>query len=56
MGSGTTAAVCKKNNRNYLGIELNPEYIEMAEKKNIKSKLSNKNYFNKNGFAKTSFN
>ena len=33
MGSGTTAVVCKKNNRNYLGIELNPEYIEIAEKR-----------------------
>ena len=31
MGSGTTAVVAKQNHRNYLGIELNPEYIKMAE-------------------------
>ena len=33
MGSGTTAVVVKSLNRNYLGIELNPKYIEMAEKR-----------------------
>ena len=33
MGSGTTAVVAKKNNRNYVGIELNPEYKEMAERR-----------------------
>jgi DNA modification methylase len=33
MGSGTTAVVAKKLGRNYLGIELNPEYIEIAEKR-----------------------
>ncbi len=31
MGAGTTAVVAKKNGRNYLGIELNPEYIKIAE-------------------------
>ena len=31
MGSGTTAVVAKQNHRNYLGIELNPEYVKMAE-------------------------
>lgn len=31
MGSGTTAVVAKKNNRNYIGIELNPEYIKIAQ-------------------------
>lgn len=31
MGAGTTAVVAKKNNRNYLGIELNPDYIKIAE-------------------------
>ncbi len=30
FGSGTTGLVAKKNNRNYIGIELNPEYIEIA--------------------------
>ena len=33
MGAGTTAVVAKKNNRNYLGIELNPEYIKIAEER-----------------------
>jgi DNA modification methylase len=33
IGSGTTAVVCKKLNRRYIGIEKNPEYIEMAKKR-----------------------
>lgn len=33
FGSGTTGVVAKKLNRNYLGIELNPEYIEIAKKR-----------------------
>ena len=33
MGSGTVALVAKKLNRDYLGIELNPEYVEMANKR-----------------------
>lgn len=33
MGSGTTAVVAKKQNKNYVGIELNPEYIKIAEKR-----------------------
>ena len=32
MGSGTTAIVARSLNRNYLGIELNPEYIKIAHK------------------------
>ena len=32
-GAGTTALVSIENNRNYVGIELNPEYIEIAEKR-----------------------
>ncbi len=31
MGSGTTALVAEKLNRNWFGIELNPEYARMAE-------------------------
>ena len=31
FGAGTTAVVAKKLNRNYIGIELNPEYIKIAE-------------------------
>ena len=40
MGSGTTAVVALKHNRNYIGIELNPEYIKIAEKRvqNLKHK------------------
>ena len=30
IGSGTTARVAKKLGRNYVGIELNPEYVSMA--------------------------
>lgn len=33
MGSGTTAAVAVKMGRKYLGTELNPEYIKLAEKR-----------------------
>lgn len=41
MGSGTTAVVAKQNHRNYIGIELNPEYVKMAESriKNTKKRL-----------------
>lgn len=31
MGSGTVGAVAKRNHRDYVGIDLNPQYIEMAE-------------------------
>jgi site-specific DNA-methyltransferase (adenine-specific) len=30
MGSGTTALACLKTNRNYVGIELNKEYVDLA--------------------------
>ena len=33
LGSGTTAVVCKKLNRRYLGIEQNPEYCCWAQKR-----------------------
>jgi DNA modification methylase len=33
MGSGTTAAVAKKLMRKYIGCEINPEYIEIAERR-----------------------
>ena len=33
MGAGTTAMVAKYLNRNYIGIELNPKYIKIAEKR-----------------------
>ena len=37
MGAGTTAMVARKLNRNYIGFELNPEYIKIAEKRLYKS-------------------
>jgi len=33
MGSGTTALVAFEHERNYLGIELNPEYIKLANRR-----------------------
>jgi DNA modification methylase len=30
-GSGTTGAVCVQHGREYIGIELNPEYVTLAE-------------------------
>ena len=33
MGSGTTAVVAKKLGRDFLGIEINPDYIKIAEKR-----------------------
>lgn len=33
MGAGTTGVVALKNNRKFIGIELNPKYIEIAEKR-----------------------
>lgn len=33
MGSGTTAVVCKKLNRNFIGFEINPEYCKIAEER-----------------------
>lgn len=33
VGSGTTPVVALKNNRKYIGIELNPEYIEIVKRR-----------------------
>jgi DNA modification methylase len=33
MGSGTTVKMALKNNRKFIGIELNPEYIKIADKR-----------------------
>jgi DNA modification methylase len=32
-GSGTTLKMAKKNNRDYIGIEISPEYIEIIKKR-----------------------
>ncbi len=31
MGSGTVGLVCKKFSRNFIGIDINPEYVKMAK-------------------------
>ena len=33
LGSGTTAVACKELGRNYIGIEISPEYCAIAEKR-----------------------
>ena len=33
MGIGTTGVACKNLNRNFIGIELDPEYFKIAEKR-----------------------
>ena len=37
MGSGTTARVARKYGRNFVGFELNPDYIKIIEKKIVVS-------------------
>ncbi len=32
-GSGTVGVVCEKTGRDFIGIELNPEYAEMARRR-----------------------
>jgi modification methylase len=41
MGSGTTAVVAMGLKRNYIGIELSPEYCEMAQQRILKNKEQN---------------
>lgn len=31
LGGGTTAVVCKKNDRNYIGVEIEPKYYELSQ-------------------------
>ena len=33
MWSWTTAVACKRLNRNFIGCEINPDYIKIAEKR-----------------------
>jgi DNA modification methylase len=44
IGSGTTAVVALEQNKKFIGIELNPEYIELAMKR-IKPHLDQKKIF-----------
>ena len=40
FGSGTTGIVAVECNRKYIGIELNPEYVEIAKKRIENTQLS----------------
>jgi len=40
LGSGTTAIACKNLNRKYIGIEINPKYVELVKTRKIHSSLS----------------
>ena len=33
MGSGTTGVACARLNRNFIGIEINPQYFEIAQRR-----------------------
>jgi DNA modification methylase len=44
MGAGTTALVSRKLNRNFIGSEINPEYVKIAEKR-IKPYLMQRTIF-----------
>jgi len=33
MGSGTTGKMALKNNRRFIGIEISPEYVEIAKRR-----------------------
>lgn len=41
IGSGTTAVACKQTNRNFIGIELSQEYVDIANKRLQQSCLNN---------------
>lgn len=38
-GSGTTAKMAKHNGRRYIGIEVNPEYVELSEQRLLQGVL-----------------
>lgn len=38
MGSGTTAVACIKNNKKYIGFEINPNYCQMIEQRILRIK------------------
>lgn len=40
FGSGTTGRVAVSLNREYIGIELNPEYIEIADRRTDNVQMS----------------
>ena len=44
FGAGTTGIVAKKQGKNYIGVELNPEYCKIAEERINSVKSIPKNY------------
>lgn len=44
MGSGTTAVACIKEGRNYIGSEINPDYVSISNKR-IKNTISAQEIF-----------
>ena len=49
MGSGTTALACQNLNRNFIGMELFPDYVEIANKR----LLAARNLFTDSKFTET---
>jgi len=47
LGSGTTAAVAERLGRDWLGIELKPEYVEMAMERIHAGRASREEVMNK---------
>lgn len=48
MGSGSTGIACKNTNRNFIGIELNKDYFNIAVQRILKEKASDKKQAIKN--------
>ena len=48
MGSGTTGIACKQLNRDFIGIELDEKYFEIAEKRIKDTRVQTKIQFKGN--------
>uniref|UniRef100_UPI0025933E2B site-specific DNA-methyltransferase n=1 Tax=uncultured Brachyspira sp. TaxID=221953 RepID=UPI0025933E2B len=44
MGSGTTAIAAIKNNRNFVGYEINKEYINLANNRILNLKINEERF------------
>ena len=42
MGSGTTALACVESNRNFIGFEINPDYVKLSKKRIKDIEVQNK--------------